>query len=140
MSENEWNSECNTFLENSTAPTIRESTIKCSCCKTLKNRVCYYQTPFDIALILEQVSNHNVMLIEKIRIEKDIRIQQHDVIGDVKIVESKLSAKSKECMHEWHEEKRMMMIGTRRWKRMNDWHQKRVWQWFFLWNARNQTK
>ena len=106
MNENERNSECNAFFEDSVAPTIGERTMKYGWYKTLKNTVHYYQTPFDIALILEQVSKHNVILIEKIRIEKDIRMQQHDMIGNVKIVESKLSAKAKECMYETHEEKK----------------------------------
>ena len=106
MSENERNSECNAFLENSTVPIIGESTMKHGWHKTLKSTVCCYQTPFDIALILEQVSNHNVMLIEQIRMEKDTKTQQQDMIGDVKMFESKLSAKAKEHMHEGHEEKK----------------------------------
>ena len=85
MIENERNSECNTFLENSTVPTIGESTMKYGWNTTLKNTVCCCQTPFDIALILEQVSNYTVMLIEQIRVEKDTKAQQCDVIGDMKI-------------------------------------------------------
>ena len=93
MSGNKRNSECNAFVEKSKAPTIGESTMKHGWHKTLKNTVCCYQTPFDIALILDKVSKYNVMLIEQIRIEKDIMMQQHDMIGDAKIVESILSAK-----------------------------------------------
>ena len=72
----------------------------------MKNTVCCYQTPFDIALILKQLSNYNTMLIEQIIMEKDIRTQQHDVIGDVKTFESRLNAKAKECMCEGCEEKK----------------------------------
>ena len=64
-----------------------------------------YQTPFDVALILEQVSNHNEMLIEKIRMEKDTMRQQHNVIGDVKMFESTLNATAKEHTNKWHKEK-----------------------------------
>ena len=46
------------------------------------------------------------MLIEQVRMEKDTRAQQCDVIGDVKTFESKLSAKAKEHMCEGHEEKK----------------------------------
>ena len=72
------------FLENSRAPVIGESTLKHGWHKTLNNTVCCYQTPFDIALILEQVSQCNMILTEQIRMEKDIRIQQHEKIGDEK--------------------------------------------------------
>ena len=64
MSENERNSECDAFVENSTAPTIGESTMKYGWHEILKNTVCCRQTPFDVALLLWQVSNHNVMLTE----------------------------------------------------------------------------
>ena len=57
--------------------------------------MCYYQTPFDVALILEQVSKCNAMLIDKIRTDKDIRMQQNDEIGEGKTFGSKLSAKEK---------------------------------------------
>ena len=57
MSENMRHSENNAVVENSMAPTIRESTMKHGWHKTFNNTVHYYQTPFDIALILEQVSN-----------------------------------------------------------------------------------
>ena len=63
MSENDRNDEFNVFLENSTAPTKGESTMKHGWHKTLKNTVLCYQTPFNVALILEQVSNYNVMLM-----------------------------------------------------------------------------
>ena len=36
--------------------------------------------------------------------DKDIRMQQHDEIGESKIFESKSSANAKECMYEGYEE------------------------------------
>ena len=75
-------------------------------CKTLNNTVCHYQTPFDIVLILEQVSNYNVILTEQLGIEKDTRRQKNERIGDVKTFESNLNAKAKDYMHEGHEEKK----------------------------------
>ena len=41
--------------------------------EALNKTVCHYQTPFDVALILEQVSKYNVILTEQIRMEKDTR-------------------------------------------------------------------
>ena len=105
MSENERNSVCDMVLENSTAPTIGESTMKHGWCETLSNTVCCCQTPFGIALILEQVSNHNVILKEQLGMEKDARRQQNERIGDVKMFESNLNAKAKDHMCEGHEEK-----------------------------------
>ena len=84
MSENERHGENDTVVENITAPTIRESTIKHGWHKTFNNTVCYYQTPFDIALILEKVSNHNVLLIEQMIMEKVTRIKQNNMIRNVK--------------------------------------------------------
>ena len=69
-------------MENSAALMIRENAMKYGWCKTFNNTVHYHQTPFEIALILEQVSKHNAMLIEQIRTDKDIRMQQHDEIGE----------------------------------------------------------
>ena len=64
MSKNERHGKNNTVVEHSAALTIRESTMKHGWCKTFNNAVCCYQTPFDVALILEEVSNYNFLLIE----------------------------------------------------------------------------
>ena len=82
MSENERHGENNTVVENSTVPTTRESTMKYGWCKTFNNAVCCYQTPFDIALILEQVSSYNVLLIEQMSMEKVTRTK--NMISDIK--------------------------------------------------------
>ena len=59
MSENQRHGESDAVVENSATPTIRESTMKDGWCKTFNNAMYYYQMPFDIALILDQVSNYN---------------------------------------------------------------------------------
>ena len=41
----------------------------------------YYQTPFDIAVTLEQVSNCKILLREQMRIEKVKRMKQNNVIS-----------------------------------------------------------
>ena len=35
------------------------NSMKCWWNQTLNNTVCYYQTPFNVAVILEQMSNYN---------------------------------------------------------------------------------
>ena len=47
------------LLEEKGNMAIGESTMKhgwCKTCKTVKNTVCHYQTPFDVAVILKQMS------------------------------------------------------------------------------------
>ena len=76
MSENERHGENSTVVENSTAPTIRESMMDHRWHKIFNNTVHYYQMPFDIALTLEQVSNYDVLLIEQMSMEKITRTKQ----------------------------------------------------------------
>ena len=45
--------------------TMKASSMKHGWRQTINNIVHHYQTPFDVALILEQVSNHNNLLREK---------------------------------------------------------------------------
>ena len=51
--------------------------------QTINNTVCYYQTLFDISLILEQVSNCNDLLREKIKTDKASCIGQNNMISDI---------------------------------------------------------
>ena len=39
-------------------------------CQTVNKTVYYYQTPFNVALILEKVSNYNDVLIEQVNMVK----------------------------------------------------------------------
>ena len=55
MSENEQHHDNNAVIENSAAPIRKESSMKYGWCQKINNTVCYYQMPFSIALILEQV-------------------------------------------------------------------------------------
>ena len=59
---------------------------------------------FDIALILEQVSNHNVLPIEQVSTEKVTMIKQNNMTSDVKSFESKLCTTAKEHIHKGYEE------------------------------------
>ena len=54
----------NTKMENSAETITKASSMKYGWHQTINNIVCYCQSPYDIALILEQVSNHNILLRE----------------------------------------------------------------------------
>ena len=75
MSDNERHGENNAVVENSAASMIRKSAMQCEQCKTFNIAVCCYQTPFDIASLLEQVSNYDVLLIEQIDMKKITRMK-----------------------------------------------------------------
>ena len=62
----------------------------------INNTVNYYQTPYDIALIVEQLSNYNIMLREQIEMEEDVFTQQNYKISDDSRCESKLSVSANE--------------------------------------------
>ena len=59
---------------------------------------CYYQTLFNIALILEQVQNYNNVLREQESVEKSSHRIQNNMIREENIIRSRMSATAKECM------------------------------------------
>ena len=79
--------------------------MECGWHQTINNTVCYYQTPYDIALILEQVSNYNILLREKIEMEKDTSTKQNNMISDENSYASKLCATANEHAPKRLEEK-----------------------------------
>ena len=64
MSENEQHHNNNAVMENSAAPIIKESSMNYGQNQTINNAVHYYKMSFNIALILEQVSNYDNLLRE----------------------------------------------------------------------------
>ena len=60
--------------------------------------VCYYQTPHNIALILEQVSNYNNLMRDQMNVEKVTHIIQNNMISGENIFASKLCATANECV------------------------------------------
>ena len=58
--------------------------------------MCYYQTPFNIAFILDQVSNYNNLLREHMNTEKASYVRQNNMISDENIFTSKLCATANE--------------------------------------------
>ena len=59
MIQNEKHSNNNIALVNIKEKRTRTNWMKYWWCETVNNTECYHQTPFNIALILEQVSSYN---------------------------------------------------------------------------------
>ena len=57
--------------------------------------MCYYQTPFNIALILEQISNYNNVLKEQANKEKSARIK-NNMISEEHMIRLRMSPTAKE--------------------------------------------
>ena len=72
----------NMNLERCAAMTTKVSIMKHGWYQTVNNTACYYQTPCNIAVIVEQLSNYNRMLREKIEMEEH-EIQQMRKSSDV---------------------------------------------------------
>ena len=62
----------------------------------MSNTVHCYQNPYDVALILDQVSNCDILLREQTEIEKDTRAKQSSMISDEKSCVSKLCVTANE--------------------------------------------
>ena len=71
--------------------TTKESVMKYGWYQMVNNTVHHYQTPYNIALIVEKISSYNSVLRGQIEIEED-EIQQNHKSSDVKKYKSKLSA------------------------------------------------
>ena len=66
--------------------------------QTVNNVVSYYKTLFNIALILEQVSNYNNVLREQANVEKYVHKIQNNMISDNNVVRTRMRATEKECV------------------------------------------
>ena len=96
MIGNEQHHNNNTAMENNAKPITKSSRMKHGWHQTISNTVHYYQTPFNIALILEQVSNYNNLLREQTNTEKASWIRQNNMISDGNMFMSKLCATANE--------------------------------------------
>ena len=102
MSENEQHCDNNTVVENSAAPMIRESRMKCEWHQKINDAVHCNQTPFNIALILEQTSNYNIVSREKMSMEKVTWMKQNNVISDEKVLhQNYVKQKRNTCLKGW---------------------------------------
>ena len=58
-------------IECRTSSTIEVRNIKCGWFQIVNGAVHCYQSPFNVSLIVEQLSNYNVLLRENIEMDKD---------------------------------------------------------------------
>ena len=61
------------------------NSMKYGWCQAVNNVVCYFQTQFNIALILDKASNYNNMLRENEKIDKSEHRIQHNMSSDENI-------------------------------------------------------
>ena len=55
-------------------------------CEKIKNTVCYHQTPFNIALIVEKMLNTNVDLTEKVNMMIDEKTSNGIVARIIRLI------------------------------------------------------
>ena len=92
-------------VEHRTPSTLKDSCMKHGQCQTINNTAHYFQTPYSIALIVEQSFNYNMLLREQIAIEKDGSMKQNNVISDERRNESKSCTSAPECMPKMQNDK-----------------------------------
>ena len=64
----------------------------------VNNAACYYQMPFNVSLVLQQVSNHDNVPREQENTGKAAYRIQNNVISKENIVRPNIGAATKECM------------------------------------------
>lgn len=72
--------------------------MKCGWFQIVNCAVHYFQTPFNVALIIEQLSNYNMLLRENIKIDKDCFMKKNNLISNEIRHGKKLSALATEHM------------------------------------------
>ena len=65
--------------------------------ETIDNAVHYYQTHFNVSVIVEQISNYNNVLREEANMGKATGIMQINKSSEEKMCKSRMSAIAKEC-------------------------------------------
>ena len=86
----------NSIMESRTATTPKASSIQYGWYEIVNNTVHFFQTPCNIALIVEQLSNYNVILRKQIEIENDEFGNKNTMI-DKRRHESTLFPTAPEC-------------------------------------------
>ena len=82
MIENEKHNNSVTEMENNAEKITKANSAKHVWCQTINNAVHHYQTLLNIALIIEQVSNHEHALRDKVSIKKATCRRQNNVISE----------------------------------------------------------
>ena len=70
--------------------------MKCGWCETIRNAVFCCQTPFDVAMIIEQSSNHNDVLREQANMEKATCSKKVNTMSEENVCKSRTMATAKE--------------------------------------------
>ena len=90
--------EENNSMEHSTSTTPKASNMNYGWYQILNNTAHHYQTPYNVALIVEQLSNYNVLLRVQKKMEKDVFTKQNNLISDESRHASKLCTSATEHM------------------------------------------
>ena len=69
-------------MEHRTSLTSKARNMKCGWYQIVNDTAHYLQMPYNIVVIVEQLSNYNMLLREKIAIEKDGFMKQSALIND----------------------------------------------------------
>ena len=88
----------NNTMEHATSTTLKASNMKHGWHQTINNTVHCYQTPYNIALRVKQLSNYNMLLREQIEMEKDGLTKQNNLSSDESRHASKLYGSATEHM------------------------------------------
>ena len=91
-------------MEHRTSPTSKSSNMKHGCFQIVNDAAHFFQTPYNIAVMLEQSSNYNTLLREKITIEKGC-VKQNTLINDGIRCKTKLCASASEHMPKMQHDK-----------------------------------
>ena len=106
MIENEQHNNNNAAMENNTEPITKANNMKCGQFQAINNTVCYHQMSFNIALILEQVSNNN-LLRQQVSMEKASCRGQNNMNSKDNIFKSRMFARENEHMPKGLDDKNM---------------------------------
>ena len=87
MTENGKCNKNNAAIENNTELITKANSIKHGWFQTINNAVCYYKTPFNVAMILEQVSNCNNFLREQVSMEIAAKRRQNNMSSEEKLLQ-----------------------------------------------------
>ena len=84
-------------MKNRSLSTSIARNMKHGWCQMVNSAVHYFRTPFNVSLIVEHLSNYNMLLPEQIENDDDGIMKQNDLIRDDVRHGKKLSALATEC-------------------------------------------
>ena len=87
----------NNSTDSRTPSSSEERNMKHGWFQIVNSTVHYFQSPFNVALIVQQLSNYNMLLRENIEMDKDCGAKQNNLLSDENGYGIKLNALAKEC-------------------------------------------